>query len=108
MNSTEKLKLLQDWVDNFHVIGKVYDELRSLYSCDPDCKVLKALYDGFDNYTKTLSMLLGDKHEWLDWYIWENECGKKKLKVSLNGGKEFKITNLKNLLDCVEAYLEPE
>jgi hypothetical protein len=51
-------------------------------------------------YVKILSVRWEDQFNWIDWFIWENACGKNKLGVKLDDWDEYKeITTVEELAD---------
>jgi len=61
-----------------------------------------------DAYISLLSTMVDDTiNDWVAWYVWENDCGKKGFEVSWtdNNLKEikFKVNNLKDLWDVIHS-----
>lgn len=54
-----------------------------------------------DSYIALLSESVGDDDNWIDWFVWENGFGKKKLQAGYDG-KEKKICNVDQLLELIE------
>ena len=58
-------------------------------------------YHFLDDYIKLLSEAVGDDSDWIDWYVFEDEMGKKGMKAGYDG-KEKKITNLDQLWGLIQ------
>jgi hypothetical protein len=57
-----------------------------------------------DDYIRVVEIALGDETNAFSWFALENDFGKKKLKVKIEG-KEYKICNEKQFYDvCIEKY----
>ena len=41
-----------------------------------------------EDYIALAAKLVGDKNEWIAWYIWENDWGKNKMEVTSDGKKK--------------------
>ena len=54
-----------------------------------------------DSYIALLSESVGDDDNWVDWFVWENDFGKKKLKAGYDG-KEKKVCNVDQLWELIE------
>ena len=54
-----------------------------------------------DSYIALLSESVGDDNNWVDWFVWEDDFGKKKLKAGYDG-KEKKICNVDKLWELIE------
>lgn len=49
-----------------------------------------------EDYIAVLEIAMGDKGEFIDWYIWDNKFGEKGLEAWCDG-KEYKIRNDKDM-----------
>lgn len=56
-------------------------------------------------YMDAISRELGDFSEdtWLDWFVWDNDFGKKKFEAVV-GGKGIIVKNTKDLLKVIETW----
>ena len=64
---------------------------------DIDGPLYDKIWRGFDDI---LSII--DPHDWISWYIHDNEMGKKALVAEI-GSKKYKVKNIKNLLEVMNA-----
>jgi hypothetical protein len=46
--------------------------------------------DFMEDYVNVVKVALGDRENWLDWFVWDNDFGKKRLTVS-TGDRTFVI-----------------
>ena len=102
----------QEWLFAAKTAIKHYTELKSLCNKAYDIGVLEeegsmdtAIWSAFDN-------MLGiwDKDGWVDWFIYNNRCGKGGATVSYNNGKKHtihRITQLAEYLD-LRQFFTPE
>ena len=57
-----------------------------------------------DDYIQVVENALGDKFNGFSWFVFENDFGKKKMKVKVNS-KEYKICNEKQFFDvCIKLH----
>lgn len=109
--SAKKAKMRQDldiWMKHFQAIESVYNGLNVLTGCSPESPLSNAMYELFVAYTIELSHRLGDDFGWLDWFVWENDCGKADLKAKASSWttkKERRIKTLDDLCDLILADL---
>lgn len=79
MDKQEKLELLQQWKDAYDRCGLATQPLRELIGDLPhDSLIYKAMWDTFDQLTKTTAMVIGDYEAgeyglFMRWY--ELDCG---------------------------------
>lgn len=71
------------------------------------CKSSHAVHDVgcflMDAYVSLLSKSVGDKGNWISWYVFENNFGKGNLSASLRGGRMKKVDTLKKLYNFIKA-----
>lgn len=92
------LALLQEWVDAFAAIDAEYEKLRDIFDLAPEGRFSKAMYGSFQSYTKALALLLDDDDDWMNWFIWENESGKKAMEAkAANWSSVRPIRNVRDL-----------
>lgn len=54
----------------------------------------------FDKYVQNIAKMFGDESNWIDWYIYENEYGKRKLEAGEKGNLK-PIKNVKDLYKLI-------
>jgi hypothetical protein len=69
----------------------------------PDGSFSDVLYKSNNKYMEFLAEKIGAE-DWLEWYCWENDMGKKKFKASIGGGKEKSIKNIEDLTNLIIKY----
>jgi hypothetical protein len=100
MTDKEKIDLIQKAIDRKTANDKNIDDFYKIFnSCD--FPLIDEYHKLFDEYLKLIEEKLGDsKTNWVSWYIFDNDCGKKNFKVTVNG-VEFKIGSIKQLVTKV-------
>ena len=84
MNKEQFIKLMTVIKERYYSLENVYDKLYELFG---------DVCDKFINNTslfpiiKTISEIIGDKENWIDWYIYEKEWGTK---------EDMKVTDINN------------
>jgi hypothetical protein len=81
MNKKEKVKLIKDLVKHYESINKNCDSLNALFNADFDSGFLLSIWSAFDAYTALVQSVVEDRFEWVSWYIYDNKCGKVKVKT---------------------------
>ena len=61
-----------------------------------------AVWRAWNQYTSTLSRLIGDHDDWLSWYESENRMGLNGLEAAPAGGKPVKVRTLHQLARLIE------
>ena len=57
-----------------------------------------------DDYIHVVEIALGDEYNWFSWFVFENDFGKKKMKVVI-GKKSFNICNEKQFFNiCIKLH----
>jgi hypothetical protein len=105
MTDKQALNLLETWLDHYNDVDKVFDELNDLIGGMPDSKLQNPVWQMFQGYTGVVSHLIGDRGEWLYWYLYDNEQGKREMEAEVNG-KVRKIKTLKDLLRVIKGEVK--
>jgi len=98
-------QLLQNCVDSFLEIRKIADSLSSPpLEISPDSEVLGAMWNTHDKLVALTVEILDDKDKWIDWYLWENEAGKRKFEAkAASWPHQRQIKNLDDLIDLING-----
>jgi len=78
MDKERKIQLVMECLEAYDRIEAVTDDLNRLFN-GTDSPVCNAMYTAHDLLMKRTSELVGDSSEWIDWFVVENDCGKRGL-----------------------------
>ena len=88
---------------------KVYADISSMIGCDPDAPLWELTFALRDRLIKQASMLVGDDYDWIEWFIMENDCGRKGMRASpRNGAKLRPIRTVKQLAQIIRQSTDGE
>lgn len=100
MSAAKILPYIERWALN---IKRTSAQIEALHSAVGICDgpLIVAIWYMQDAYTETTSELVGDSHEWLDYY--RNECamGAKPREIESWGGRKMKLKTLKQLASVI-------
>ena len=103
MDKSNILRLLISWKEEHDKAEQLTEILYQVFGDDSTSQFYKVVWGMFDRYTDALSLLFDDQNEWLTWFCWDNDLGKKKLKYRNNAGEKFKkMCSLKQLAAALE------
>ncbi len=98
-----KLKLLEEWQTTIRNSDAALAALDNAIG-PHDGPLRQSIYTMQAKYTRAISLIVGDKWEWLEWFACQNQMGSKGMTASLGAGKPMKpIRTLKQLLALIEA-----
>lgn len=104
MEHKERLKLLRQWEKTVQDVDVAWKSIQLLFAASPESPVNAAMYDTLMRYTDALSIVVGDKNDWLDWYRFECDMGRKIMKVKAVSWKKPRVIgNVEMLCKCIEA-----
>jgi hypothetical protein len=107
MKRDKRIKLLKEWEACYNKNNEIWNKLDDIFHLYPDSPIGRAIWDTFGLYTKSLSRILGDNGEWLDWYCWENDMGKNTYEAKASKWKESQIiSSIEILCDLIEVDLK--
>lgn len=101
MTPEEKLKLLETWLARYRALDAAMDQLIDA-GLDPECPLHDAAFRVFDEYTRLVGEKVGDRGEWLGWWLYDNDQGRKKFSA-WKGEKKLPGKTLRQLLAIIEA-----
>jgi hypothetical protein len=97
---------LEHWQKAMISIDALEKELQALFGSDETSVVNKRTTSVRVLFMKGIVICIGDKLEWLDWYAYENDYGKKKHVVALS--KNDIAKPVKTLFDLAVILTAPE
>lgn len=104
LTKTERIALLEKWLEEFKRVEFVNEALVGLFSSNPAGVVHACYYELFAKYSLLVSEKVGDDGGWLEWFIWENDCGKKAMEAKAKSWKKArKIRTVKDLEAIISA-----
>jgi len=83
-NDMDRLELITKAVESKLQLDSLYDELYNMFGMNPESKYSTIVYSILGNYIDLVAEVIGDRSEWLEWYIWDNECGSKGFEAGVN------------------------
>jgi hypothetical protein len=60
------------------------------------------MFETYAAYTNAVSLLVGDEGDWLNWFAWENDFGKKELQVGFSDGHKLAVKAVEDLLFVIK------
>jgi len=102
VNTNEAVLLLDMWKNQYEKLDNVQRELARLTGINSESPITKPMWMIWESYTDVLSRLLGDEEDWLYWFVYENDMGKKGLKVqSIADSKPKEVKTLLHLVELI-------
>lgn len=91
--------LLERLIARYKQNQEVATQLRCLFEGSNDSPVLEAIWGTFQDLSNIVAEKLGDRDGWIDWFIWEADCGAKFGVARVNGVKK----HIKTVTDLLWA-----
>jgi len=102
MTRTEVEYLLEKFLKVHLDVTTQFDSMAEFTGCDAESKMWRPIWKMDEMTIELLENLIDDKLQTLSWFVWDNECGKKKLKHSLPNKKRMKVVkDVSSLLDVL-------
>ena len=98
----QKIHLLDDLIAAHDAVHAQLDELKHTLDPYPDCPLYNAIF-GLLNVAimATAEAIGGSAGEWLDWFVHDNDCGRKAYEAGYEGRLK-PIRTVEDLLDLIE------
>lgn len=100
MDRKEKIKILKALEKNVKKNDRITDALIR-YGFSIDAFAIRELGELASLSIKIASVAIGDKYEWVSWYVYENDLGKKKFEAGRDGNMK-PVCSWDDLLDVIE------
>lgn len=95
------LNVLKEWESVYYSNTKVWELMREV-GFEIESPVANAIWKTFDTYTHFIENVYAT--DYLSWYCWDNDMGKKGLLVVDSNG-EREIKNINDLYDAILGVL---
>ena len=90
------LKQLQNIIEKRRQVEKAFQDANEVGIIDINSPFFNAMWQAIESVTRIV-----DPHGWIEWYIYENECGDMELTATVND-KAFKVKSEKDLLALIK------
>lgn len=67
----QSLDLLERWLADYRRLEELFLRLKPLTGGSPENELHSTSWRTFDHYNSAVSALVGDKAEWLDWFLFD-------------------------------------
>ncbi len=101
LNRDETKALIESLVE-CHLAGESARlQAAKAIGCCPENPLFDAMFKMETLAIESVAKLIGDEGEWMEWFIWENDCGKKGMQCSVGSTSQMKaIYTIDDLLDA--------
>lgn len=107
MTRKDKVRIIKRLVRAYNELERRFKAAEALFGCDPETPFQKTMYTTLlGGYVDAVSELVGDQSDWVNWYIWDNNCGARAGKVSwTENGKpvEIEVRTVADLVKVIEG-----
>jgi hypothetical protein len=102
MSKQEKIDLIKQLVAIVQTSQKQLDDIYAIFGCC-EFDFAETFYKLVDLHINLISEKVGDKSEWISWFLFETNCGESTNGVEVEG-KEYTIKTVEDLVEiCLET-----
>ena len=98
----QKIHLLDDLIAAHDAVHAQMDALKLTINPDPGCLLYNAVFELLEVAISSTATAIGDEGTWLDWFVHENDCGRKGHEAGYDN-RVKPIRTAEDLLDLIEA-----
>jgi len=95
--SIKEIKLIADHLVHYERLDSAFEKLEESLGCTADSPLFRTVWESFDHCTAVVAQVVGDHQGWIEWYIYENECGAKGMAAGYDGA----VMPVKTISDLV-------
>jgi len=97
----KEIKLIAEHLVHYERLDAAFEKLDEALGCTADSPLFKAVWECFEDHTKVVAQLVGDREGWIEWYVRENECGAKGMAAGYDG-VVMPVKTLSDLVRLIE------
>jgi hypothetical protein len=105
MNREKRIWIISKLVAQHKALDSHFDILSKTLGSQVGSPFFDCMYKAMDSYLESVSEWLGDDFGWINWFIHENDYGKRAYAAKPSKGRKRKIRTVENLVDIIEADL---
>lgn len=90
MTRDEKIVEIEHVCRLCQAFDQAFDSAHRVIGCDPDSPLWTSVFRLQSAIVKQTAKLIGDEGEWLDWFIFENDYGRKGLEAAIAPGVKMR------------------
>lgn len=87
-------------VDLYESYEKLLDSIGSIFSFCPESPFFDLYGKMIDNQIRLIAKIIGDEYDYLNWFFFENDLGKKSFEVTFEG-KSIQVKDVDSLLEVI-------
>jgi len=104
LTKAERIALLEEWLLEYEKVESSCDLISVLFGKSQEGHIQDRFRQLFDSYSRIVSIQVGDDNAWLEWFLYDNDCGKKALEARASSWKKArKIRTVKDLEAIISA-----
>jgi hypothetical protein len=100
MEKSQIIKELNQVIVRYKKLSVEWEALSNVLDVGCESPFAHSIWTLFDEYCSLMSEKLGDQNNWISYYLFECDCGNKKMEVSING-KKTKLDKVTKLADLI-------
>lgn len=106
MDNVSAVALTYATIKEIKRVEKVVDNAVDFGLSIEDNELIQVAFKYQEFLINTLSEKIGDTQKWVEWFVYENEMGKRGFKVSIPNMPDKHVNSIMDLIDIVEYFRE--
>lgn len=102
MTREEKKKHIENLKKLYAKTNNIWHGFNFAHGGNPNCRLFDRVAEIQELALGFVRDLIGDEHNYLSWYIYDNEWGERRLTVQIDDGPERVIINYDDILNVIE------
>ena len=98
----QKLHLIDDLIAAHDAVHAQMDALKPTLDPDPGSPFYTAVFELLETAIAATAAAIGDTASWIDWYVHDNDCGRRGHEAGYDGQLK-PIRTAEDLIDLIEA-----
>lgn len=101
MDRTERKKIIVELIQHRIDFNYLFDDLNNILGIDIEGRLAGKMFSLFKFTLEQTALAIGDKQDWLEWFVYENDCGAKKMEAGYDDNLK-PICTVDDLIDLIK------
>ena len=102
MTTQQRIALVTALVSHYKLLDAHWHDATKVFGTHNN-PLFEATWGVFDSYVASVSTLIGDEADWLNWFIYDNKCGRLAMQATAGtGAKAKKIRTVAQIVAVIE------
>lgn len=102
MAKENKKKYISNLLESHKKLDLAFEDIFKIFGSGViESEFWESIYSTFDTHLQTVKDVVGDKDDWIEWYLYDNDYGKKEFEAGYDSNLK-PVKTIDDLLELIE------